>query len=249
MRSLSLPHEYNRARRRPLLRASRLHRRQACQQKRGERYANFGCTTHHSRGASTCPNALRISERTITAALLDALQDTFDDPAVIARFTLAFENRLAQHVAQSPDGAGGLERRISEAERRVKNVPKHSHARASANHSSINCERKRRTPVDLKAQRNTTKKRNQLVPIARADRWLREEPVQRARSRHGSRTRSHVATPRADHHGSRNNDGRACRMFAPFNVAGVLTKDPGHPKMQPRPEFIQIAGEELNLRL
>ena len=90
--------------------------------KAGVRYATFGCTTHNQRGQAICPNSLTISERKATAAIIGALQDALTDPLLAERFQRSFERRFAELSRTSSSHAGDIERRIREAEGRVRNV-------------------------------------------------------------------------------------------------------------------------------
>lgn len=90
--------------------------------KAGVRYATFGCTTHSQRGASICPNSLTISERKATATILGALQDALTDPLLAERFQRSFERRFGELTRSSSSDTADIERRIREAEGRVRNV-------------------------------------------------------------------------------------------------------------------------------
>lgn len=89
--------------------------------KAGVSYARLGCTAHSSRGASICANALSISERKASAALIDALRSKFSRPELVERFVASFEQRVAERqreAAQVPTAAGAME----DCERRIANL-------------------------------------------------------------------------------------------------------------------------------
>ena len=89
--------------------------------KNGVRYANFGCSANHSKGAAVCPNTLHVSERKVTAAILGALQDLLTAPDVVARFVDRFNACLAQKREATKDTAA-LDREIAAAEKALANL-------------------------------------------------------------------------------------------------------------------------------
>jgi DNA invertase Pin-like site-specific DNA recombinase len=212
--------------------------------KNGERYATFGCTTHHSRGASVCPNNLTISERKATRALIGALQDVFSDPAIIGRFRGAFEARLAERQAKAPDSAKELERRISEAERRVKNVTE-AFARATWSEALLAQLREEEERLaTLKGQRATTKSNNASTPTddqieGYAKNLFRVLEADAARGREIlARSLAPVVLTPYEKLGQ-----RSYRMSGALNVADVLSeKKTSAPEGEPRSVFSEVAG-------
>ncbi len=87
--------------------------------KNGVRYANFGCTSHHSRGKSICSNGTTISEKKITEALIDALRETLSVPHIAETFADAFEKRIGERAQL---GTADLEKALRSAETRVANA-------------------------------------------------------------------------------------------------------------------------------
>ncbi|MCX5746053.1 MAG: zinc ribbon domain-containing protein [Proteobacteria bacterium] len=88
--------------------------------KAGVRYANFGCTTHRSRGTAICANATTVSEKKVTAALIDALRDTLASPEVQEIFANAFKRRVGERskAAKPVD----FEQQLRAAQQRVQNA-------------------------------------------------------------------------------------------------------------------------------
>jgi site-specific DNA recombinase len=89
--------------------------------KAGVSYARLGCTAHSSRGSAICANALSISERKASAALIDALRSKFGRPELVERFIASFQERVAERqreAAQIPTAAGAIE----DCERRIANL-------------------------------------------------------------------------------------------------------------------------------
>lgn len=86
--------------------------------KRGVTYSQFGCSAHHNRGASICANALTLSERKITGALLGALSDTLSTPDAVKRFVDQAQRRIAR-LAKTDSTDTAVERRVRESERRL----------------------------------------------------------------------------------------------------------------------------------
>lgn len=84
------------------------------------RYANFGCTSYRSRGASICSNNTTISERKITADLVEAIRETLTSE-VIDSIVRGFERRLAER-SKAPSKPSNTERALKEAETRVRNL-------------------------------------------------------------------------------------------------------------------------------
>jgi len=89
--------------------------------KAGVRYASFACTANRSRGSSICPNSASISERKITAALVNALRETLSVPDIADSFVSAFERRVQERQSK-PTREAALARQLRDAETRVKNV-------------------------------------------------------------------------------------------------------------------------------
>ncbi len=90
--------------------------------KKGVAYARFGCVAHHSRGSAICANAMSVSERRASGALVGALKDKLQAPELVERFVAKFRERAAQ-LRASQSGAGPeLDRRVQESQRRVANL-------------------------------------------------------------------------------------------------------------------------------
>jgi hypothetical protein len=88
--------------------------------KNGVRYATFGCAAHNSRGDAICDNALTISEKRVTAALIGSLRDLFTAPDVVRRMTesiAAKVSRLSKSTASKPSQAS-----IAEVEHRIRHL-------------------------------------------------------------------------------------------------------------------------------
>lgn len=81
-------------------------------------YARFGCSSHYNRGASICANAVTLSERKITAALLAALTETLGHPDHVKRFVEQAQREMVRLEKKDADDDGG-ERRVRECERRI----------------------------------------------------------------------------------------------------------------------------------
>lgn len=90
-------------------------------QKAGESYARFGCTAHASRGASICANALSVSEKKASAALVTALKEKLGQPELVDRFIAKFLQRTKQR-GKEPTEDGAVDRRVRDAERRLANL-------------------------------------------------------------------------------------------------------------------------------
>jgi site-specific DNA recombinase len=90
--------------------------------KAGVSYARFGCTTHASRGAAICPNALSVSEKRASRVLLHALRDKLDRPELIERFVAVFRQRSNALRSANPAATDELDRRVRDCERRVANL-------------------------------------------------------------------------------------------------------------------------------
>ena len=90
--------------------------------KNGVRYANFGCSAHHAKGGRSCPNALNVSERKVTKAILGALQDLLTMPDLAARFVDRFNARLAEARKAAPEARAALDREIATAAQAVANL-------------------------------------------------------------------------------------------------------------------------------
>jgi DNA invertase Pin-like site-specific DNA recombinase len=85
-------------------------------------YAYYSCTIARTRGAKACTNKPSISARTLTSALVGALQDMFADPTYVAAFIAAFNKRLAKNAAKAPSDAEDVELEISAVEARIANL-------------------------------------------------------------------------------------------------------------------------------
>ena len=90
--------------------------------KAGVSYARLGCTTHDSRGASVCPNALSVSEQRASRTLIRALRDKLDKPELIERFAQMFEQRTAALRSQTPSATEEVERHLRDAKHRIANL-------------------------------------------------------------------------------------------------------------------------------
>lgn len=90
--------------------------------KAGVSYGTFGCTAHHSRGAAICANALTVSEKKASRALVSALKEKLDQPEVFERFFSAFKQRVAALRNEQPSAAEELDRRTRDAEHRIANL-------------------------------------------------------------------------------------------------------------------------------
>jgi site-specific DNA recombinase len=88
--------------------------------KNGTRCVTYGCTTYYTRDKHVCGNALTISEKRITAALLESLRETFADPEVIARVTKSIAAKV-QKVGK-PVKATTTPAMIAEVEGRIRNL-------------------------------------------------------------------------------------------------------------------------------
>lgn len=88
--------------------------------KNGSRCVTFGCTTRHTRGTSECSNSLTISEKRITAALLESLRELFAAPDVVRRLTGGIAARV-EKLAMPSRGkvTAGM---ISEVENRIRQL-------------------------------------------------------------------------------------------------------------------------------
>jgi site-specific DNA recombinase len=89
--------------------------------KNGVSYARFGCTTHHSRGATVCSNGLGVSEKKASRALVDALKDKLDRPELIERFVSTFRQH-ANSLGKVNDRGEDADRRVRDGERRIANL-------------------------------------------------------------------------------------------------------------------------------
>lgn len=120
-----------------------------------ERYATFGCSAYHSRGAAICDNALTISERKVTAALLEALRELFADPAVVRRVTTSIASKIAG--ASKPRGVASSGPTIAEVERRIRNLTETLAARPSSAALLTKLDDEEQRLADLKATRRPSK--------------------------------------------------------------------------------------------
>ncbi len=89
--------------------------------KAGVSYARLGCTAHSSRGNAICANALSISERKASAALIDALRSKFGRPELVERFVASFEQRVAERQRELPQVPSATSA-VEDGERRVANL-------------------------------------------------------------------------------------------------------------------------------
>ena len=90
--------------------------------KAGVSYPRFGCTTHASRGAAICPNALSVSEKRASRALVNSLKEKLDHPDLIERFVTTFRQRSASLRSSNPPAADEIYGRLRESERRIANL-------------------------------------------------------------------------------------------------------------------------------
>jgi site-specific DNA recombinase len=90
--------------------------------KNGVPYARFGCTAHYSRGAAICANALSVSEKKASGALVDALKRKLDGPEVIERFVSTFQKRSAALLKDASPVTDGTQRRARDCEHRIANL-------------------------------------------------------------------------------------------------------------------------------
>jgi hypothetical protein len=122
--------------------------------KNGVRYANFGCSANHSKGAASCPNNLNVSERKVTSAVLGALQDLLTSPDVMARFVDRFNARLAQKRDGATDAAA-LDREFATAEKGLANLADAvTHAGWSRRSDSASKPRRSTSPLCGSARRH-----------------------------------------------------------------------------------------------
>lgn len=89
--------------------------------KAGVSYSRFGCSAHYNRGAAICANALTLSERKITRALLGALSDVLNVPDIIKRFVEQAQKRIAGFEKTHAIGSE-IDRRVRDCERRIANL-------------------------------------------------------------------------------------------------------------------------------
>lgn len=94
----------------------------ARKKKNGVGYARFGCTANHSRGAAICSNALSVSEKRATRALVNALKEKLDGPEIVERFIAKFKERVAALRAEKPSPRENVEHRVSAVQQRIANL-------------------------------------------------------------------------------------------------------------------------------
>lgn len=83
----------------------------------------FGCSTNRSRGDAICANALTISERKATAAVVAALKHALSAPTLVQRFVDRFRERLTDLQGRSKgDATKKLDREVQLAEIAIKNL-------------------------------------------------------------------------------------------------------------------------------
>jgi site-specific DNA recombinase len=90
--------------------------------KAGVSYARFGCTAHASRGAAICPNALSVSEKRASRALVNALKGKLDRPELVERFVAMFRQRSTALRSSNRPATDEIDRRVRESERRIANL-------------------------------------------------------------------------------------------------------------------------------
>jgi hypothetical protein len=177
--------------------------------KAGVSYARLGRTAHSSRGSAICANALSISERKASTALIDALRSKFGRPELVERFVAARATRRrtparaapnperrARHrgwrtARRKPDGGagqGGLVRRpgVQAPRRRARPHPAPREARRRAQGAS--------------SPRPAQRDRHRRLP---------RRPARRAADGHGARARAARALRIPDHHDPRNRKPRS----------------------------------------
>jgi site-specific DNA recombinase len=198
--------------------------------KAGVRYATFGCTTHNARGPSICPNSLTISERKATTAILGALQDALTDPLLAERFHRSFERRLGELSRAMPTDTAGVERRLQEAEGRIRNVTeamaKIGYSEALLKQLRIEEDRLAALQADQPVRRPPPAKRL-AVPPERIQSYVRNlvsvletDPV-RGRERLGRHLALVKMTPEGE------GPGRHYRASGAFNLSSLLKEASG----------------------
>jgi len=90
--------------------------------KGGVSHARFGCTTHASRGSAICSNALTVSERKASRALVDALKEKLDGPEVVERFIAKFRERASALRNEGAPAKDDGDRRVRDCQRRIANL-------------------------------------------------------------------------------------------------------------------------------
>jgi site-specific DNA recombinase len=111
--------------------------------KNGVPYTNLGCGTRRSRGAAVCSNNRTVSARKLTVAVTAVLRDRLTAPDLVERFIAGVKKR---YESPKPSHMVELEKRLPEAERRVRNV---TEALAKVGVSAALLERLKEDEADL----------------------------------------------------------------------------------------------------
>jgi hypothetical protein len=88
---------------------------------KGRPYRRYGCSMHSHRGNRVCSNSLLVSQEVLESQILQGLQATVLNPAVLNYTLKSFERQLLQQIENHVEETGMLVKKIADLERKINN--------------------------------------------------------------------------------------------------------------------------------